>query len=188
MIFITLALFFASGMHEEKIRYAYSYINHSNKALRPLNMYLNVRRPTALHLPFRSQPKTAKRRVSHSGPSTVMAQIPPSTNPRGELIFSSRVDGHFEEGYKRYRAAFERRREERAREEARLFPWWKRRAASPVVRVPTPRGPSPSPPATPRKVKKSSSRSRSPTPEGRERAESYSFVHTGPAEAVSRAR
>ncbi|KAG6856493.1 hypothetical protein H0H87_003871 [Tephrocybe sp. NHM501043] len=39
--------------------------------------------------------------------------IPPSSNPRGELIFSSRVDRTFREGYERHRAAFERRREER---------------------------------------------------------------------------
>lgn len=190
-------------MHEEKIRYAHSYINHSNKALRPLNMYLNVRRPTSFRLPF--FPKSthapykaqAKRRVSHSGgPSTVMAQIPPSSNPRGELIFSSRVDNHFEEGYKRYRAAFERRREERAREEMKALPWWKRlRASSPVAasstpKASTPRGPSPSPPASPRKPRRARSRSPSPDEKGRERAESYSFVYKGAeaAQAVSHAR
>ncbi|OBZ66352.1 hypothetical protein A0H81_13675 [Grifola frondosa] len=38
---------------------------------------------------------------------------PTRTSPRGELIFSSRVDRAFREAYERYRAAFERRRERR---------------------------------------------------------------------------
>ncbi|KAK8850321.1 hypothetical protein IAR55_004238 [Kwoniella newhampshirensis] len=162
VVFITLALFFASGMYEEKIRYATSYINHSNRALRPLNMHLNMRRarPSFLaYIPFlppslrpvlpaqpphpsipaiatagsskpappaRSNPllppsvsMNSSRRASGT-PPTVMPSIPASTNPRGELIFSSRVDRSFREGYERYRAAFERRREEKAREEARI--------------------------------------------------------------------
>jgi hypothetical protein len=238
-----LALFFASGMHEEKIRYAHAYVNHSNKALRPLNMYFNVRRPRSSLLsylplpsalkpapaPLKAQvvpgkrPGTTPRRVStsssasaHAGSHTVMAQIPPSTNPRGELIFSSRVDHHFEDGYKRYRAAFERRREERAREEARARrPWWLpswgRRASTPpppqrverlgsassaaaspaLSRRSTPEPGSrgiPSPPASPRTSSMRGARTPSPgapTPESRARAESYSFVYTGPGEAVS---
>lgn len=59
-------------------------------------------------------PKLGPRRPSTN---TIMATIPPSSNPRGELIFSSRVDKTFREGYERYRAAFERRREEKSREE-----------------------------------------------------------------------
>lgn len=59
-------------------------------------------------------PKSPNRRPSTN---TIMATIPPSSNPRGELIFSSRVDKTFREGYERYRAAFERRREEKSREE-----------------------------------------------------------------------
>ncbi|GAA5917278.1 hypothetical protein JCM5296_004843 [Sporobolomyces johnsonii] len=38
--------------------------------------------------------------------------IPPAQNPRGELIFSSRVAPQFREGYERYRAEWERRRAE----------------------------------------------------------------------------
>lgn len=38
--------------------------------------------------------------------------IPPSQNPRGELIFSSRVTPQFREGYERYRGEWERRRSE----------------------------------------------------------------------------
>ncbi|KAK4056682.1 hypothetical protein OIO90_002234 [Microbotryomycetes sp. JL221] len=41
--------------------------------------------------------------------------IPPATNPRGEMIFSSRVSSAFREGYERYRAEWERRRTEAAK-------------------------------------------------------------------------
>ncbi|OXB37048.1 hypothetical protein J007_03154 [Cryptococcus neoformans] len=171
VVSITLVLFFASGMYEEKIRYATSYINHSNKSLRPLNLHLNMRRPPrfplsipffpsssrspspispispSLHKPFLSPksfpsslpsgkgPGGGNRRVSNT--PNVMAQIPPSANPRGELIFSSRVDRTFREGYERYRAAFERRREEKAKEEAkrarRGWGWIFKRQGSPTV-------------------------------------------------------
>ncbi|KAG6852642.1 hypothetical protein C0991_010239 [Blastosporella zonata] len=55
--------------------------------------------------------------------SMPIPSIPPATNPRGELIFSSRVDRAFREGYDRHRAAFERRREERERERRRERGW-----------------------------------------------------------------
>ncbi|WVR08398.1 hypothetical protein IAU60_005453 [Kwoniella sp. DSM 27419] len=182
---ITLALFFASGMYEEKIRYAHSYINHSNKALRPLNMHLNMRRPRPAffsYIPFvqssgvkASAPSappvaplpqplntsgkpflggkggvTATARKA-SGSSNVMATIPPSTNPRGELIFSSRVDRMFREGYERYRAAFERRREEKAREEARRTAkgWFWTGQALARGASPSPAGSRSTPTATP---------------------------------------
>lgn len=75
-----------------------------------------------------------------SGPSTVMAQIPPSANPRGELIFSSRVDRSFREGYERYRTAFEKRREEKAREEIIRSgrKWWAKGVPSARATTPTP--------------------------------------------------
>ncbi|TNY18503.1 hypothetical protein DMC30DRAFT_426378 [Rhodotorula diobovata] len=41
--------------------------------------------------------------------------IPPAQNPRGELIFSSRVSAQFREGYERYRGEWERRRAEAKR-------------------------------------------------------------------------
>ncbi|GAA5996503.1 uncharacterized protein JCM10292_003013 [Rhodotorula paludigena] len=41
--------------------------------------------------------------------------IPPAQNPRGELIFSSRVAPQFREGYERYRGEWERRRAEAKR-------------------------------------------------------------------------
>jgi hypothetical protein len=133
-----------------------SYITHSNKALRPLNMHLNLRRPPAtfpipffrskVTVPSAAPPAPAKSLSSRrqSTTSTVMASIPPSHNPRGELIFSSRVDKTFREGYERYRAAFERRREEKAREEARRNARW----FSGVGASRTPTTSTPTPPAS----------------------------------------
>ncbi|RSH82195.1 hypothetical protein EHS25_006128 [Saitozyma podzolica] len=231
VVLITLALFFASGMYEEKVRYARSYITHSNKALRPLNMHLNMRRarpsllaylPAALRpsLPPVVPPKAVGLgKGAGPGPglstrrpsTTVMAQIPPSSNPRGELIFSSRVDRAFREGYERYRAAFERRREERARE-GKVQWWWRRGTPTP----PASRRGTPPPTPVPNVAggtgggtpgtgmgmggnsrgsgvgaSVGSSRARTPSPasikgklaaedKGRDRAESYSFVPSGP--------
>lgn len=87
--------------------------------------------------------------------ATIMAQIPPTSNPRGELIFSGRVDRTFREGYERYRAAFERRRIEKEREHnrekwGRLGAWWN----GPPAPAPAPRSAgtegraSPTPPAS----------------------------------------
>jgi hypothetical protein len=45
-----------------------------------------------------------------------LAPIPPTSNPRGELIFSSRVPASFTAAYVRHRAAFERRRTHYERE------------------------------------------------------------------------
>ncbi|KAF8128964.1 hypothetical protein EV363DRAFT_1400215 [Boletus edulis] len=134
----TLLLFFASGMYLEKIAYANRYVPHANKALRSFNMYLNVRRP-----PLRSKfslnpitflfphpeptPESASRSLTRTpspspptdrSTSVPIAPIPPTANPRGELIFSSRVDRSFRESYERYRAAFERKRQERERSDA----------------------------------------------------------------------
>ncbi|KAF7291464.1 hypothetical protein MKEN_01489800 [Mycena kentingensis (nom. inval.)] len=52
--------------------------------------------------------------------------MPPTTNPRGELRFSSRVDRAFRDGYERYRANFERRRalHEQAQRAAEGMRWW----------------------------------------------------------------
>ncbi|KAF8839460.1 hypothetical protein BDN67DRAFT_970056 [Paxillus ammoniavirescens] len=130
----TLLLFFASGMYSEKIAYANRYIPHANKALRSFNMYLNVRKPPLRSKfslnPFsllfpRPQPplEAGNRSPPRSSPtdrsiSVPISPIPPAANPRGELIFSSRVDRSFRESYDRYRAAFERKREERERSAA----------------------------------------------------------------------
>jgi hypothetical protein len=52
-----------------------------------------------------------------------LSPIPPSMLPHGELIFSSRIPTAFRESYERYRATFERRREERERT-AWCNTWW----------------------------------------------------------------
>ncbi|KAI0926610.1 hypothetical protein AcV7_005502 [Taiwanofungus camphoratus] len=135
----TLVLFFASGMYSEKVGYANRYVPHANRSLRSFNMYLNVRQPPLRSkLPFSPFsfffPRPHDRRAPPSVPpprrarspsppagsarrssSVPIPSIPPASDPRGELIFSSRVDRAFRESYERYRAAFERRREERER-------------------------------------------------------------------------
>ncbi|THH10730.1 hypothetical protein EW146_g8274 [Bondarzewia mesenterica] len=128
----TLALFFASGMYSEKIGYANRYVPHANRALRSFNMYLNMRAAprTSIFKPLSllfarpipssttsSPPRTPSptRLGKRSSSAVPIPSIPPTTNPRGELIFSSRVDRSFRESYERYRAAFERKREERER-------------------------------------------------------------------------
>ncbi|EIW74066.1 hypothetical protein CONPUDRAFT_170351 [Coniophora puteana RWD-64-598 SS2] len=134
-----LLLFFASGVYSEKIAYANRYVPHANKALRSFNMYLNMRQPplrsrfSFLFKPwqlFFARPPADTHNIGHqsrpSSPtksgdrnaSVPISPIPPTNNPRGELIFSSRVDRNFRESYERHRALFERRRDEREREEA----------------------------------------------------------------------
>lgn len=101
-------------------------------------MYLNVRQPPLRSkLPFnpfsflfpRTSPSSSKApspisspsrrrspsptRPSKRASSVPIPPIPPTSNPRGEVIFSSRVDRAFREGYDRYRATFDRMREER---------------------------------------------------------------------------
>jgi hypothetical protein len=48
--------------------------------------------------------------IGSTSTSVPIPPIPPTTNPRGELRFSSRVDRAFRDGYERYRANFERKR------------------------------------------------------------------------------
>ena len=114
-----------------------SYVPRVNRALRNFNMYLNMRQAPR-RSPFdhissffsrpsfsgRSAPPNRARspsptRLGKRSSSTVpMPSIPPTTNPRGELIFSSRVERVFREAYERYRTAFERKRDERERQAA----------------------------------------------------------------------
>ena len=124
-------------------RARYRYVPQANRALRNFNMYLNVRQPPLRSkLPFNPfaflfarphspppvsptspttpPPPPPRRRSPSPSPSpsrrsssVPIQPIPPASNPRGELIFSSRVDRGFREPYDRYRAQFERRREER---------------------------------------------------------------------------
>ncbi|PPR06749.1 hypothetical protein CVT24_013056 [Panaeolus cyanescens] len=155
----TLVLFFASGLYSEKIAYANKYVPHANRALRPFNMFLNVKKPPlrskfiwnplSFFFPRPDQPhtssdsRTISRSPSPSGNRSRSASttrpiptIPPAVNPRGELIFSSKVDRNFRESYERYRANFERRREEKAFAERKKtwygkLAFWER-APSPV--------------------------------------------------------
>ncbi|KAF8963538.1 hypothetical protein BDZ97DRAFT_1732007 [Flammula alnicola] len=139
----TLVLVFASGMYAEKIAYANKYVPHANRALRSFNMYLNVRKPplrsklywnplsfffprpdessaSALSRTSSRSPSPSSRvRPRSTSTTRPIHTIPPATNPRGELIFSSRVDKNFREAYERYRSAFERRREEKEYTERR---------------------------------------------------------------------
>jgi hypothetical protein len=96
-------------------------------------MYLNVRKPPLSSrfplnplslffsrprdpVPFSRSPSPTRSSKSPSM-SIPITPIPPAFNPRGELIFSSRVHPIFREAYERYRSNFERKREEREREE-----------------------------------------------------------------------
>jgi len=73
--------------------------------------------PSPLRSPTSPRPPSPTRPLSKRSPSAVpIMPIPPSSNPRGELIFSSRVDRSFRDSYDRYRSAFERRREEKERQ------------------------------------------------------------------------
>ena len=90
-------------------------------------MFLNVRRP-----PLRSKfywnpisfffprpteptrppsPSLTNNRLRAISATLPIPPIPPAANPRGELIFSSRIDKNFRESYERYRSAFERKRQ-----------------------------------------------------------------------------
>lgn len=137
---VTLFLFFASGMHAERIRSANKFVPQSNRSLRGFNMYLNTRVATSVRwwswLPFISNssvsPKLTPAKLVTTGSSSIgtiqrkamLSTIPPSQNTRGELIFSNKVDPEFREGYEKYRAAFERRRAEKIAAKRALS--WKR--------------------------------------------------------------
>ncbi|KAH9982962.1 hypothetical protein BGW80DRAFT_1247656 [Lactifluus volemus] len=141
----TLLLFFATGLYSEKIGYAHRYVPHANRALRNFTMYLNMRQaprrspynPLSYLFPRPSSPSsglTSLSRARSPSPTRLgkrssspvpMPSISPTTNPRGELIFSSRVDRSFREAYERYRAAFERKRDKRDRQAAtRTWSGW----------------------------------------------------------------
>ena len=71
--------------------------------------------PTSTEGNKRRSPSPDSRLSKRNSSVVPISPIPPSSNPRGELIFSSRVDRQFRDAYERYRNAFERRREERER-------------------------------------------------------------------------
>ncbi|KAG8902803.1 hypothetical protein FRB99_004102 [Tulasnella sp. 403] len=101
----TLFLFMTNGMYSEKIGYANS--------------------PPS---PGGDSTTLANGSRSSSAARSAITPIPPPINPRGELIFNSRVDKSFREGYEKYRAQFEKAREEKARKEyeAKVAKsWWR---------------------------------------------------------------
>ncbi|CAE6464568.1 unnamed protein product [Rhizoctonia solani] len=129
----TLVLFFASGLYSEKISYANRYVPQANRALRNFNLHLNVRtqpisppaplkyffpRPAAAASPSAQPPRKGANRKAPLNP------IPPTNNPRGELIFSNRVDRSFREAYERYRSVWERKREEHLAANRRSWFGW----------------------------------------------------------------
>jgi hypothetical protein len=144
-----------------------SYVPHANRALRNFNMYLNMRQaprrspynPLSYLFPRPSSPSSrpasqgrkrspSPTQLGRRSPSVVpMPSIPLTTNPRGELIFSSRVDRSFREAYERYRTAFERKRDERERQAAartwsgwlwQKMPWNRASTPTPDSSTPTP--------------------------------------------------
>lgn len=170
----TLFLFFASGMHAERIRSANKFVPQANRSLRNFNMYLNTRTSVAsrwwsLRRFLNSQHTHNTSAVSlnstsahahksssaTSNPRRAISSIPPAQNSRGELIFSNKVSPEFRQGYERYRAAFERRRAEKLA--AKRAQSWKRwfdlalgRSVDPTPKSVTPaRQPSADPRAKP---------------------------------------
>ncbi|CAE6534861.1 unnamed protein product [Rhizoctonia solani] len=133
----TLILFFASGLYSEKISYANRYVPQANRALRNFNLHLNVHtqpigppgplkylfpRPTPPSTP--TSATTAQTLRKGAIRKAQLNPIPPTTNPRGELIFSSRVDRPFREAYERYRSVWERKREEHLAANRRAWLGW----------------------------------------------------------------
>ncbi|PFH49554.1 hypothetical protein AMATHDRAFT_62854 [Amanita thiersii Skay4041] len=99
-----------------------------NERVRP-NTNLSSRPPSPSPLsPSRSHSSSSS--PARGSAAVPIPTIPPASNPRGELIFSSRVPRSFREGYERYRAAFERKRVEREQMQRRqkwigwLTRWW----------------------------------------------------------------
>lgn len=91
-----------------------------------MNMHLNMRTASTPYMRFIPFPfsilfpsstpapvRPSTRLSATTGAPIPLPSIPPTKNPRGELIFSSRVERTFRDGYERYRALFERRRAER---------------------------------------------------------------------------
>lgn len=111
------------------------YVPQANRALRSFNVHLNVRtQPMGLPWPLKylfPRPAPVSPAASTTQPTrkgqarkAPLNPIPPTTNPRGELIFSSRVDRAFRESYERYRAVWERKREEHLAANRRSWFGW----------------------------------------------------------------
>jgi hypothetical protein len=68
-------------------------------------------RTRSLSPPFSPRASNPYSNANWNDINPIIPQIPPSSNPRGELIFSSRVPASFREAYERYRDSFERKRQ-----------------------------------------------------------------------------
>ncbi|KIY69902.1 hypothetical protein CYLTODRAFT_392824 [Cylindrobasidium torrendii FP15055 ss-10] len=190
---VTLMLFFASRLYADKIQYANRYVPHANKALRSFNMYLNVRKPSPFGKNplsfFFGRPAAPSQTSSQLNPagrrnsSVVLPSIPPASNPRGELIFSSRVDRNFKEGYERHRSTFERRREERRVLQLKET-WWGRLMFWEKLPPPPVETPTHSRTSTLR-GKGSRASSRTPTPSNASQPSTSLGVPTSPRRSVS---
>ncbi|KAJ6476200.1 hypothetical protein C8R45DRAFT_1102471 [Mycena sanguinolenta] len=103
--------------------------------LNPLAFFFPRPRPTEPPSPTSTSPN-ASSSSPHPAPSLAIGSpsssssstvpippMPPSSNPRGELRLSSRVDRAFREGYERYRANFERKRAQQERARAQAESW-----------------------------------------------------------------
>ena len=93
----------------------------------------NTAPPTLAHNvdPDRAPPEPYVYRVPNATESrcarpsqrrTKTIKMPPTQNERGEIIFSSRVDADFRDGYERYRSAFERKRREKLEAQQQAYP------------------------------------------------------------------
>ncbi|KAI8450673.1 Sporulation/nuclear morphology [Phakopsora pachyrhizi] len=129
----TLILFFATGMYTDKVLYAYKFIPQTNRALRPFNMFLNTP-PNSSWITnwfsrsiFDKNSSFSNSNTSKSNSSKNLStsssltpinnsqqqQRPILINPRGELLFSSKVSSEFIDQYENYRTQWERRRSKR---------------------------------------------------------------------------
>jgi hypothetical protein len=166
------------------------FVPQANRSLRPLNMHLNTRTSSGAFswfMPERpakrgsaTSPVRSPREKSPSPRPTSPASrkpgqvMPPATNPRGELIFSNRVDAEFREGYEQYRAEWEQKRRKQKPVVAGLPAQPSAPEIEPIrVRAPPPEG-------TPL-----SSRSTSPTSRSPSRSPSPEYGHSRPSSGAS---
>lgn len=110
------------------------FVPQANRSLQSFNMFLNMRtvsRPAWYERWWSSsQEIQPERRIlfGHYGRRTRIftgnTSVPPTKNERGEIVFSSRVNSEFREGYERYRNAFERKRREKLESKRRVASRW----------------------------------------------------------------
>lgn len=126
------------------------FVPQANRSLRTFNMHLNMPHTSnafswipvwrkSYFAQRESHANTEEQRMPRSSTRMFSRRpfappIPPCQNQRGEIIFSSRVDPDFREGYERYRNAFERKRREKMEAQQRsqlgLWPFWRSSSSS----------------------------------------------------------